>query len=214
MKKNILIISLSLLSSSLFSQDSGLDFGVKAGANLSKYTTNFEINGYNPNNFERKTGFYLGGFMNYEVSDIIKLQPEIVLAAAGSKNTIPIEARGEMEIITGDFKTRITDYTLNLPLLAQVYPTKNFYFEAGPQMEYILEKDNNIQENPFDDFNSEPFQETDMEYDRFDLGAALGLGYLISENLSVNARYYAGLLGRDFIETKSSVFNLGLNYNL
>ena len=51
------------------------------------------------------------------------------------------------------------------------------------------------------------------EYDKFDLGINLGVGFNISKKIRSNARYFLGLLERDN-GIKSSTFSLGIEYNL
>ncbi|QAA80351.1 PorT family protein [Aequorivita sp. H23M31] len=216
MKKITFIIGLTLLATNIFGQNTSTEYGLKAGINYSKYTPNIEIKGIDIVDFNGKFGFYLGGFVNFGFSDIIKLQPELIFAIQGTNTSQEIEIRfsPHQEPVFGELKTRITESTISIPIMLQIYPTKNFYIEIGPQLGYIVSTKEKVTDNPFPEFES-PFgaSEDCPNCDKFDLGASLGIGYNFTRLIGINARYYAGLIERNKT-IKSSVINLGINYKL
>jgi len=214
MKKNILIIGLAFFTTSIFSQNSTIQYGVKGGLNYSKYNISSDI--VDSDIFKGKVGFYLGGFVNFEFSDRIKLQPELLFASQGTNTSTEFELRppAEQEPVVGEFKTRINESTILLPIMLKLYPSENFYIELGPQLGYIIARKEKVTEDPFTELGS-PFGviEDCPNCDKFDFGAALGLGYNFTDKIGINARYFAGLIERNNI-IKSSVINLGVNYKL
>lgn len=216
MKKITFIIGLALLTTNIFAQNTTTEYGLKTGINYAKYTPDFEVNGTEIVGYSGKTGFYLGGFVNFGFSDIIKLQPELLFALQGTNTSTFIELRpqGNQSIVVGDYKTSITESTIALPIMLQLYPTESFYFELGPQLGYIISRKEKETDDPFTEFGN-PFEipEDCPGCDKFDFGAALGIGYNFTERIGINARYFAGLIKRNNI-VKSSVINLGVNYKI
>lgn len=216
MKKITVISCLILLTTSVLGQDSTTEFGIKGGINYSKHTPNIEVNGVEALDFNRKIGFYVGGYANFEISDILKLQPELLFALQGTNTSTEIEIResADQAPMLAEFKTSVTESTISLPIMLQLYPSENFYFEIGPQLGYIVSRKDKFTENPF----SEPgmplgISEGCPSCDKFDFGAALGIGYNFTNQIGINARYFAGLIERNNT-IKSSVINLGVNYKL
>lgn len=190
-------------------QENNIKFGVKAGANFSKYSGTLIASDY-----RRKLGFYAGGFANIMITEKFKIQPELLFALQGSNFVIKdIEIRENQSDIAraGDFKTKTTESTISIPLLARYYASKSFYLESGPQLGLIINREEKVIESPTDnpDFN----QVTDFDNDIFDLGLAIGAGYALSNHFTLNSRYFLGLIERDINNVKSSVFNLGIEYD-
>jgi long-subunit fatty acid transport protein len=187
------------------------EYGIKAGPNISKYTGDLVFN----DEYNYRFGFYIGGFTNFIINEKLKIQSELLFAQQGTNLTIKdieiIESPDQPPII-GNSKTKIVESTLLIPVLAQYYVNENIYLEAGPQFGYIINRDEEITESPIDDpsFNNV----AEFDYDKFDFGFSLGSGYELNDTMTINLRYYFGLIGRDFAEYKSSVFNLGIEYKL
>ncbi len=216
MKKITFIIGLTLLTTNIFGQNTSTEYGVKAGINYSKYTPNLELDGIEVVDFNRKFGFFVGGFVNFGFSDILKLQPELLFALQGTNTSQEIELRfsPHQEPVVGELKTRVTESTISLPIMLQIYPTEKFYIEIGPQFGYIVGRKEKVTDDPFTELG-DPFEisEDCPNCDKFDLGASLGIGYNFTSQIGINARYYAGLIERNNT-IKSSVINLGVNYKL
>ena len=188
-----------------------IEYGIKAGPNLSKYIGDLLLD----DEYNYRFGFYVGGFTNFNINEKFKIQAELLFAQQGTnlvtKDVEIIESQDKSPIF-GDFKTKIVESTLLIPVLAQFYVNENIYLEAGPQFGYIVNRDEEITESPTGDpiFNNE----ADFDYDKFDFGFSIGSGYELNDKVTINLRYYFGLIERDFSEYKSSVFNLGVEYRL
>tara|TARA_R100000935_G_scaffold13736_5_gene27657 strand:+ start:83341 stop:83991 length:651 start_codon:yes stop_codon:yes gene_type:complete len=208
------LITFSLFTSTTFSQNSDIEFGLKGGVNYAKFTPNPSIRGIELAQYQRKFGFYVGGYSNFTLSEKFKIQPELLFALQGSVfliEDIEIRESADELPIVGDFKTKITETTISVPVVAKYYVTNTFYLEAGPQFGFIINREDKVIESLSDDpnFNTRP----DFDYDIFDFGVALGVGLKLTEQLSLNSRYFIGLIKRDD-SVKSSVFNLGVEYGL
>ncbi len=153
--------------------------------------------------------------MNFEISDDFKIQPELIFAVQGSKfvneNLELIDTEGFSSIV--DFESNINESTIIIPIVAQYFVSENFYLEGGPQFGYIINRKEKITKDPFADISGTPTEPIDFDYDKFDFGLTFGIGYKFSEKISLNTRYFFGLIERNNT-IKSSVFNLGLEYKI
>lgn len=130
------------------------DFGVKAG-----YTSLiFKVSVDGESASTNASGFYLGGFAELHISETFSLQPEL--------NYSIYYDDGENTSV------------LNIPIMAKYYVDETFAIFAGPQFDYLLEKE-------------------DTEgIARFGVGLAVGLAVDITDELFIDARYAFGLTNR------------------
>ena len=215
--KKIITLALALtfgITINCFSQNSTLRFGLKAGANYSKFTPDFKVDGINFAEYQRKIGFYAGGFLQLGIADKLNFQPELIFAVQGTGVLIQdIQLTDKNGVTTvSDFESNINESTLAIPLVLRYHLTENFFLDGGPQIGYIIDRNENIKKDPFAEFG-DPSQLMEFDYDKFDLGLMFGTGYNLSQNFTLNGRFFFGLIERDNA-VKSSVFNLGLEYNL
>lgn len=190
--------------------------GFKAGANYSSYTPRYIIPGIEDVRYDRRFGFYLGSFVNFEISNDFRIQPELIFAVQGSKfvnENIEIFDSDDFNSTFVDFESNINESTIIIPIVAQYIISENFYLEGGPQFGYIINRKEKITKNTFDDVSGTPTEPIDFDYDKFDFGLTFGIGYELTEKISANARYFFGLIERNNT-IKSSVFNLGIEYKI
>ena len=162
-------------------QDSqNMSFGVKGGLNMSNYTGDIEIE------VDNKIGFFVGGFVEFKVSDKFAVQPEILYSNLGAKNSdVTLEA----------------NYIL-VPLMAKFFVTEQFSLEAGPQVGFLMTAKLD------DDDIKDGFKSTDF-------AANFGVGYDVTENISIGLRYSLGLtnvIDLSGADVKTSNFALALAY--
>lgn len=206
--KFLITICIGLLfSSKSIAQNSRWEFGIKAGGNYSKYITpgvDFH---------ERKPGFYLGGFSNFEITENLSVQPEILFSLQGSRLSIEdIEIRDPMEAPrVGSIKTNVNDYNILIPIMARYRPISKIVLEAGPQFGYTFNREQKIIESVVED---EIYLDFFNEDKNFEVALGIGLGYQLSKRLAINTRYSHSLQVSDFYDIKFSVLNLGLEYEL
>ncbi|MDC8001930.1 porin family protein [Aequorivita todarodis] len=211
MKKHLYLFLIFMLwALGAQAQQSNLSLGFKGGVNYASYRT--------PDAFidvyKGKLGFFVGGFANIGITEKFKVQPELLFAMQGARfvlKDIEIRDGANNEPKVGDLKKNINEATILLPIMARYCITETFYVEAGPQFGFILSNKEKIITSPTDDPNFNVPNTKDP--DTFDAGLAFGAGYKLTENLGLNARYYFGLVKRDY-GIYSSVLNIGLEYSL
>lgn len=192
MKK--LFLGFGILISSLSLAQIGVGFGIKGGLNVSslKHT----VKGNTWDNLEKsKTGYYAGVFMNVHISKFY-LQPEILYTQMGNK----FEGNG----VSVD---NHLDY-ISVPVMLQYKVFHGLYLEAGPQFNFLVNKDLNT--NSISDIKNDFLNlgiNQDKTYKTFDLAIGVGAGYRIFRNIGINARYVFG------ITEDSKIDNLKVNNN-
>jgi hypothetical protein len=216
MKKNIvlLLIVISIFAFTANGQQSNTSFGIQAGTNYARFTPRF----INPNTedirYTGKVGLYVGGFVNFGISEKIRIQPSLLFASQGSKflnENVEVRLNSNDPPTEFDFAINIIESTIVLPVVVQNYLSEKFYIEAGPQVGYIFSlKDKNVGDTlpGTDDDGTGNLSNND----KIDFGLLVGVGYKLSENFGLNSRYYFGVIERNNA-LKSSVLNLGIEYS-
>ncbi|WP_446685088.1 porin family protein [Formosa undariae] len=181
MKKILLFTLISVLGYTHVSAQDIL-FGAKAGLNFAS------VFGDNTDDYETVTAFNYGVMAEIPISDSFSFQPEVLYSGQGysfGDNTVALNY-------------------LNVPLLAKYYVVKGFSLEAGPQVGFLL--------NTNDDGLG-----IEDDFDTVDFGINLGLGYKLDNGLNFSARYNIGLTDIDDIEgfsgtNKNGVFQVSIGY--
>jgi len=150
-------------------------FGVKAGLNVS----DLKVQGVN-NAYDTKLGLHFGGLAHLHLSRQIAFQPEIQFSAQG----------GEINNTNNDLKLNY----INVPLMVQYMFDNGFRLEAGPQLGFMV---NAEQEGVAGDIGD--------RFKKVDLGLGIGLNYLSYSGLGVGGRYNLGL--SNINETTPDVMN-------
>lgn len=79
--EKVILIAMSALCCAIFSaeaQETSKNWGAKAGVSAVTYKDRQDENGHSGFDYETKTGFYLGGFANFQLSPKFELQPELL----------------------------------------------------------------------------------------------------------------------------------------
>lgn len=218
--KKLSLLSLSFITGvSVFAQDPAMGssstptlrtpmetitrFGIKGGANLANLIVRGDVPGdtYETN---RKTSFYGGFFANIPLGGMLRFQPEVLYSSQGAK-VINNFTSGS---VTGTDRYEQDLGYIAVPLMFQVQSPGGFFIEAGPQLSYLVT-----------DKRNETSSRPETDFDRFDIAASGGLGYLSRVGLGLNARYNFGLANivndggnKDGLEMKNSVIQIGLVY--
>ncbi len=178
MKKYTFILILSLISISINSQSSKIKFGLKSGINLSKYTPEQYAGNLKLANYQRKVGFYIGGFTNIKVSEKIKIQPELLFFTQGTKqvfeNITLMDSNG-IYLGAGDIEEKISESVISLPVVLQYFIINKFNLDGGIQLGYIINRKEKIIKNPFNHSLDSINKNNQINYDKFDLGIFSGL---------------------------------------
>ncbi|MCL1669245.1 PorT family protein [Elizabethkingia ursingii] len=184
----------------------GIRFGIKGGGNLSTITEG------NFSDTQHKFGFNGGLFMNMPISDKFNFQPEVIYNYMGSKSTADVN--GEK------IKSETNLGYISVPLMVQFNVTPKFYVEAGPEFSYLVNANNKLKSGSQTVTNSWDSKALD-DLKRFNAAGAIGLGYRITDNWGVNARYTTGFTkigkndtprGQYFNDSRNENIQLGLSY--
>lgn len=179
----------------------GVEFGIKAGANLSKFGgSDSELGGVKPSNL---TGYSFGSFVNFGLGPMISLQPELLYTQRGSKYN------------AGGADTSIKIGYVDVPVLVVVRPPAaglKPYALAGPVFSYRA------------DCSVEAAAEgvsvsagcDDDDFKKTDVGLALGAGVgfpLGMGTLLFDGRYGLGLTklaeGDEDVKNRGFAFSIG-----
>jgi len=168
MKTLLLSLMQALVCSAcLYAQ--GIDFGVKAGANIAnqKLTGDFKLD------TKAIVSFHGGVFVVWMFAEQLGLQPELLLSMQGSKD------KDDM------YDYKITTNYVNIPVLVRYNINDMFSVHAGPQFGILIsakEEFDGDKDDIKDDFKT------------MDVGLAIGAeANLPVPNLGVGLRYIIGL---------------------
>lgn len=114
MKKVVVIAALALIGFGANAQD--IKLGVKAGANFSNIKVDTDFGGGSP---DGATSFYIGGLVDFSVSEKFHVQPEVLYSIEGAKDL--------------DFSY------VNIPLMGKFYLVEGFNIQAGPQLGILVD---------------------------------------------------------------------------
>ncbi|RNI23387.1 porin family protein [Rufibacter latericius] len=207
MKK--LVFFVAALFTTYFAQaQEGIKLGLKAGGNFSNLTGKDA-----DDDSEYVFGFHGGAFLDYGISDMVSIRPELLYTLKGAK--------GEIKEDDMDYTEKLRMHYLELPLLVRINTgSPGLFFEAGPTFSYLLTAkataEGEIDGEEIDE--SETVTET---FKKLDIGYAAGLGYQLGSGLGLGLRYVGGLSKiidaddeDDSPKINNSVFQLSLSYTL
>ncbi|PVD50028.1 PorT family protein [Terrimonas sp.] len=187
------IIFLSVFTAAAFIGQAQIKFGIKAGANFSKFSgEDAKIEGLSP---KFRTGFAGGGFVNIGLNEMFSVQPEVLYSMEGTT----YKQSGDKPA------TYKTDY-INIPVLVQYNNPSGFYAETGPQIGFLTSAKIGYDGNSAD--IKEGFKNINFSW-------GLGVGYKLSNGLGIGARYNLGLTkiaDNDDANIKIGGFHVGLSY--
>lgn len=213
--KKLFIIGLGLTVSSLafnanaqVSQSAANDqmrFGIRAGANLMNMGK-FEALG-NSYKTDSKVGFQVGLYGDLPMGGGFSFLPEIMYIQKGAK------IKATVLETTGEVNAKVN--YLDIPLLIGYKATPELTVFAGPQVSFLLSQKSKSLVN--DDPQTES---TDTDnFSKSLAGGAVGLGYSLTPNINVNARYMMDFqkalkddVNQDKIKNKGFALSLGYTF--
>lgn len=175
--------------------------GIKAGVNLTNQKWKVSLMGESASESYKGTGFHVGGYLTYAVSDVITLQPELLY------NNLKIDVDGE-------------DLSLNylsIPVVfGYAFDNNRFVLQTGPQLGILLSTD------PSELKDQDAFKGTDfswnigatVNFDKFNISVrySIGLANLTGDELD---RQLDEALGADVdLEIKNNNLQFSIGYRL
>nr|WP_321225111.1 porin family protein [uncultured Psychroserpens sp.] len=166
--------------------------GIKGGYNLAAVTFDGE------DETGQRHSFHIGIYGESFISDNFSIQPELIYSQQGY----------EISNSSGTFTQKLN--YINLPIMLKVYPSNNFFLEAGPQVGYAISHKEEFDSN----FN---LFDTSQEFDpnSFDYGVNFGAGFKTNNGVSLGVRYHLGL-GDIYDEgnPKNRVWHFSIGFDL
>ena len=130
-----------------------------------------------PSEYQASCSFYIGGYADFSLSDLIFLSPEIFYANRGWKMVYdPLETT-----------FRIMSNTIVLPILVKFNILKKLQVYTGPELSYAV--DRNIKDLTNGAISIESTSESS-----FDIAISAGVSFDFIKNMSVDLRYNYGVL--------------------
>jgi hypothetical protein len=195
MKKILFLSSLTLV---VFIAQAQIKFGIKAGANFTKFSgDDAKIGSVSP---KFKAGFAAGGLVNIALGETFSVQPEVLYSSEGTL----YKESGDKLIFKDDY--------INVPILFQYNNAIGFYAETGPQIGFLVSAKVSDGDNSTD--AKDGFKKINFSW-------GLGAGYKLANGFGIGARYNLGLANiidnSDSVDgengnVKLSGFHLGLFY--
>lgn len=175
--KKLLFISV-LLCLAIGANAQKWQHGVKAGMNIS--TETLPDNSQSTINKGFAVGFNVGAVINYNINERFAVEADLMYSMQGCREIHELYSnRTAGSFVPGN---RSHSHYLVLPVAGKVNIYKGLYAECGPQIGFLCEK--NYEGN------------STLEYEkRFDFSIFGGIGYKITKDLYVDARYIHGFTG-------------------
>ncbi|MEO7120693.1 MAG: porin family protein [Ginsengibacter sp.] len=143
------------------------NIGFKFGMNVSN------VKNSDGNNFKTLLSFNTGIVARLKLKDKFMLYTELLLSNKGFHSII---------IPSGTTATKLAYFSV--PVLLEYEPAKKFYFQLGPEFNFLINA--RIKNSRFNESDSE-------SYNKFDLAVAGGVGFNVFRNFNLETRYSLGL---------------------
>ena len=193
MKKLLLIASVAVAGIAVKAQE--LRFGPKAGYSLStlKYKDNNDVENTDPMHT-----FYVGGLVEYKISDNFGLQGEVLYSPLGGKISEKAEDPDDPATYI-KIQNKTTLGTLLIPVSAKYFISENFSVSAGASFGLILSaKSKTVADLGFGmipGFEIAANDETDIkdQMNTLNIAPFLGAEYAFENGFFIDARYNYGV---------------------
>lgn len=175
---------LSLLGKALAQDEkTKINWGVKAGYNLSTFKSDLENEKYN-------SGFHVGGVAELKISEKWSVQPELFYSLEGAK----VSGRFTDGIIAYTMDNNIKLGYIQLPVMLKYYVVDKLTLEIGPQIGYLVTAKNkyDIRYDVEGDLNESGTQDVKEDFKKISLTLQAGFGYEFKNKLFLQARYHYG----------------------
>ena len=171
------------------------EIGIKAGANIANLRA--AVDG-DAESGDAAFDFHFGGYAEFELTDFVSFQPEILFSREGSKES------------EDGITLRILLNTIQVPLLFKFQVNELLNIHLGPQVGFILSSKLRLDGNSF---------AVDEAFNTVTFGAVGGLGFDVGEKFEVGGRYNLGLTDilkddNSDLKTTSNVIQVFVAYRL
>ncbi|KPM31061.1 Hypothetical protein I595_3040 [Croceitalea dokdonensis DOKDO 023] len=185
--------------------------GIKGGPNYSS------IVGDLTEGLKFRFSGHVGVFAEVDLSYTLKFQPELLYSSQGfqfSTDLASIENGGGSVAGENDFRNNVQLNYLTVPLIMKFALNEKVDVEFGPQFGFLLNQVNIIK-NLDEIDGTDLARRTSISGDfQLDYGAALGLGFILTQNISISPRAYIGLRNRLNALGGAQNYNVALQLSL
>jgi hypothetical protein len=130
-----------------------------------------------PSEYQTRYAFYLCGYADFSLSDLIFLTPELFYSSRGYK----------MVINALNTTFMVTNNTIVLPVLVKFNHLKKLQIYAGPELSYVVKQ--NIRDLANGAIN---FESTSDSF--FDIPVSAGISFTLIKKFGLGLRYNYGLI--------------------
>lgn len=211
-KLRVVCITALFLFVSYQSKAQQAHFGIKGGLNYSS------IVGDLTEGLKFRFSGHGGVFVEIDFSENFKIQPELLYSSQGfqfSTDLATIESGGN-PTDQNDFRTNVQLNFITVPILGKFYLNDRWDVEFGPQFGFLINQITKTKELDQVSSAGADRKSTIAGDFQLDYGAAVGVGFKISESLSVSPRIYLGLRNRlnalQGSQNYNAAMQLSLNY--
>ncbi|HLK27490.1 MAG TPA: porin family protein [Puia sp.] len=155
-----------------------VQFGAKAGLNLANARVSPTQSG---ESYSFKPDFHVGFLASAPIAENLFFQPEVTYSGEGTSAKFTDGTESQSAKINLGF--------INVPLLVQYRTSSGFFAELGPQAGILLSAKEKVSSN-----GTTVSVSIKDQVKSFNLSGVLGIGYLSSMNLGVDARFSYGFL--------------------
>lgn len=205
MKKISLLLMLAVSSIAL----AQTHFGVKAGYSLSNMT--YDWQNYGKEKLDGKSYFYIGGFVEHQISDKFAVQGELNYTELGGRTYMEMTNIVGNEIITqGTNEIDLHYPQLQIPVSAKFYPIKKLAFLGG--LNFAINLNPNVSFKYHDLFNPSDSKQSNIK--TINIFPFVGTEFHFTEKFFADARYNFNFfeINKEGLTTKIGIFQIGLGY--
>ncbi|NNE56052.1 MAG: PorT family protein, partial [Flavobacteriales bacterium] len=189
--------------------------------------TKYKNSADEPDNNEPITGFggHVGVFVNLNVNEVIKLQPEVMFSMRSVSDSDSFETELFGETQTTEYEATASYNYLTIPLLLMLSPTDAVSLYAGPQMSFLMGGKTSSETTTTYDGTTETTKTSESGEDAVrglsgtEFGGVLGVQVNLQNNLNIGARLNRGFtpFNENFTneyETRWLIAQLTIGYTL
>lgn len=216
--KKIILSAVALAAFSFTAQAQEMKFGAKAGVNFANVSGDDAFG-----DTKTLTGFHAGVLAEFKLTENFSVQPELLYSMQGAK----VEGATVIGTSVESFEGKRKLGYLNIPIMAKYYVIEGLSIEAGPQVGFLLNAEDEIDYTFTSMLGTISESETTDVKDQMnsvDFGFNFGAGYETEMGLFLQARYNMGLskLGKEYTDSdgvtykaadiKNSVLSVSVGY--
>lgn len=176
MRKLFITTAIVCLSQLIYGQN--YELGFKGGFNLSSFRGDND-------NLNPIAGFHAGVFMDYKLSEMFSVQSEMLYSGVGAKNSI--------DMPEGKFRETLRLGYVSVPIMLKYYPVKRLSIGLGGEAGWMVSARVKYDEGSIVSAAGTCNKCTMDQMEKFTVGINTGVGYELSRQLIIEARYQLGL---------------------